>query len=387
MKPSRAIEALPRSGIRKIMELAWTTEGCLHLEVGEPNFPTPDHVIEAAHRGALDGYTKYTPNAGIPPLREALAAKVRTRNGIDATPDQIIVTPGAVAGIYSSFAALADPGDEILLSDPAWPNYQLMTDLLGMTAAIFPLRAEDGLVPRAEQIERHITERTRVLVLNSPGNPTGASTPPDVLAELMELARRYDLWVLSDEVYDEIWYEAPPESIARYDTDGRVVTFFSFSKTYAMTGWRVGYMVAPPEITSYIIKAQEPITSCVNAPAQTAAIAAVTGPQDVVAAMRQAYHERRDLVLDTLNSAGIPHVRPQGAFYLFADVSGSGLTDTEFCERLVLERGVAVAPGSTFGPASGAFARISFAAAPEVLVEGVQRMADAVAEWRASSRR
>lgn len=381
MKPSRAIGALPRSGIRKIMELAWTVDDCIHLEVGEPDFQTPEHVIEAADRGARDGYTKYTPNAGIAPLREALSDKVRTRNGIEAAPDQIIVTTGAVTGIYSSIAALVNPGEEILVADPAWPNYSLMMRLLGVEPAVFPLRPEDGLIPRAAEIEPHITERTTALILNSPGNPTGAATPPDVLAELLDLARQYDLWVLSDEVYDEIWFEEPPTSMSSLDGDGRVITFFSFSKTYAMTGWRVGYMVTPPGITSYIIKAQEPITSCVNAPAQKGAIAALTGPQHIVTEMRHAYHERRDQVLETLEPAGIPHVRPQGAFYLLADITGSGLSDTEFSKRLVLQRGVAVVPGSTFGPNSGAFVRISFAAAPDLLAEGVRRLADAVTEW------
>lgn len=384
MKPSRAVETLPRSGIRKIMELAWTVPDCLHLEVGEPNFSTPAHVIAAADQAARDGFTRYTPNQGIPPLREALAAKVRERNDLDVTADQIIVTPGSVSGLYSSLAALVNPGEEVLVGDPAWPNYGLMMGILGIGQAIFPMRAEDGLVPRAEQIEQHITDRTRAIVLNTPGNPSGAATPPSVLAELYALAQQHDLWVLSDEVYDEIWFEEPPTSMATMDTDGRVLTYFSFSKTYAMTGWRVGYMVVPAELAPYIIKAQEPITSCVNAPAQKAAIAAVTGPQDVVAEMRQAYHERRDMVVDILEQAGVPHVRPQGAFYLLADISGAGLSDTEFCERLVTERGVAVAPGSTFGPASGHLVRISFATAPDDLAEGVTRLAAAVHDWGAA---
>lgn len=385
MKPSRAVETLPRSGIRKIMELAWTVPDCLHLEVGEPNFSTPEHVIDAADRAARDGFTKYTPNQGIPPLREALAAKVRARNGLDATPEQIIVTPGSVCGIYSSLAALINPGEEVLVGDPAWPNYGLMMGILGLGQRIFPMRSEEGLVPRAADIEPHITDRTRAIVLNTPGNPTGAMTPPEVLRELYALAQHYDLWVLSDEVYDEIWFDRPPVSMATMDTDGRVITYFSFSKTYAMTGWRVGYMVVSPDLAPYIIKAQEPITSCVNAPAQKAAIAAITGPQDVVAEMRTAYHERRDMVVDILEHAGVPHVKPQGAFYVLADISAAGMPDTEFCERLVKERGVAVAPGSTFGPDSGHLVRISLATAPDDLAEGVRRLAAAVHDWASDS--
>jgi len=381
MRMSTAIESLPRSGIREIMELAWTVPDAIHLEVGEPDFSTPDHICEAAADAAAAGFTKYTPNAGIPELREVLAEKVRLRNGIDATAGQIIVTPGAVAGIYSSLVALVDPGSEVLLGDPSWPNYGLMLRLSGITPVHFPVHSEQGMVPRAADIEPMITERTRAIILNSPANPSGAMTPPNVLRELLELARAHDLWVLSDEVYDEMWFDTPSTSLAPLDTDGRVITFFSLSKTYAMTGWRVGYLVAPVPAVEPIIKSQEPITSCVNAPAQKAAIAAITGPQDCVGEMRAAYHERRDLAMSLLDEIGVPYVRPNGAFYLMADISGAGMSDVDFCRRLVVEKGVAVVPGTTFGPGSGDFVRISLVTATEPLLDGVRRVADAVAEW------
>lgn len=381
MRTSNAIESLPRSGIREIMELAWTVPDAIHLEVGEPDFTTPDHICEAAADAASEGFTKYTPNAGIQPLREVLAEKVRLRNGIDATAEQIIVTPGAVAGIYSSLVALVDPGSEVLLADPSWPNYGLMLRLSGITPVHFPVHPAQDMVPRSADIEPMITERTRAIILNSPANPSGAITPPNVLRELLELARAHDLWVLSDEVYDEMWFDTPPTSLVPLDTDGRVIAFFSLSKTYAMTGWRVGYLVAPVPAVEPIIKTQEPITSCVNAPAQKAAIAAITGPQDCVGEMRAAYHERRDLAMSLLDETGVPYVRPNGAFYLMADISGAGVSDVDFCRRLVMEKGVAVVPGTTFGPGSGAFVRISLATATEPLLEGVGRLADAVAEW------
>ncbi len=381
MRPSRAIAGLPRSGIREIFELALRVPDAIHLEVGEPSFPTPGHVCEAAAAAAREGHTKYTPNAGIPELREVLARKVRDRNGIDAEADRVIVTPGAVAGLFSTLEATVDPGDEVLMGDPSWPNYGLMVRLLGATPRYFPLRPEAGMVPEAEIIERHVGARTRVLVLNSPGNPTGATTPRDVLVELLELAREHDLWVLSDEVYDEMWFEEPPQSAAPLDVDGRVVTFFSFSKTYAMTGWRVGYLVAPPGLVEHVVKAQEPITSCVNAPAQHAAIAAVTGPQDCVAEMRSAYRSHRDLACRLLDEGGVPYVRPSGAFYLMVDVSASGLDGGAFARRLVLERGVAVVPGITFGPGSGSFVRVSLASARGDLTEGLARLVDAVHAW------
>ncbi len=385
MKPSTAITSMARSGIREIMELASQTEGAIHLEVGEPNFNTPEHVTQAASEAGFDGFTRYTPNAGIQPLREALADKVRERNGLDATADQVIVTAGAVAGLYSAMAALVDPGSEILVSDPSWPNYALMMQLQGIDPVYYPLRSENDLVPNAAEIEPLITERTKAIIHNSPGNPTGAITPRESLIELLELAREHDLWVFSDEVYDEMWFDHPPVAMGPLDPDGRVVSFFSFSKTYAMTGWRVGYMVAPEGLSESIIKAQEPITSCVNAPAQKAALAAVTGPQECVQEMRQSYTERRDEVVAVLEDRGVPFVRPTGAFYLMVDVSPSGSQGMPFARRLVEEKGVAVVPGTTFGPESGKYVRVSLATATEPLLEGVGRLADAVLGWGADS--
>ncbi len=381
MKTSKAVTSLPRSGIRAIYELALQVPDSIHLEVGEPNFATPPHIVEAAARAAADGFTKYTPNAGIAPLREALAEKVKKRNGIDATAEQVVVTPGAVAAIYSTLAALVDPGDEVLLADPSWPNYALMMQLLGIRPVRFGVRADSGLVPTAADIEPHISDRTRAIILNSPGNPTGSTIPKTALVEILELARRHDLWVLSDEVYDEVWFDAPPVAIAPLDEDGRVVTFYSFSKTYAMTGWRVGYLVAPPTVAAAVIRAQEPITSCVNAPAQMGAIEAIVGPQDCVGEMRSSYRQRRDSVVELLDRRGVAHVRPTGAFYIMVSVAAAGINGLDFAKKLVLEKGVAVVPGEAFGPESGEFVRVSLATAADLLLEGCSRLADAVSEW------
>ena len=382
MRPSQPIAAMPRSGIREVMEMANAIDGAIRLETGEPNFNTPRHVCEAAARAASDGFTKYTANAGIPPLREALAAKVTERNGIDATAEQVVVTSGAVAGIYSSMVSLVDPGAEMLLGDPSWPNYAQMMQLLKITPVHFPLRAEGRPGPAgrrrgAAHHRAHPGDNAQLA-----GQPPPARSPTGVaLADLMELARRHDLLVFADEVYDEIVFDEPYVPAAPLDTDGRVITFFSFSKTYAMTGWRVGYLVVPPGVSPLIVRAQEPITSCVNAPAQMGALAAVTGPQDCVAEMRDAYRHRRDLVTEFLTGRGIPHVRPRGAFYLMIDVSGSGRSGMDFVLRLLKEKQVAVVPGDTFGPGSGRFVRVSLATAPDLLMEGVRRLADAIDDW------
>jgi aspartate aminotransferase len=231
---------MPRSGIREIMDLAWATPDVIHLEVGEPNFPTPQHVIEAADRAARAGYTKYTPNAGLPQLREALVDKLRARNRIDARPGQMIVTHGAVEALYTSLLALVGPGDEILLPDPGWPNYRMMTTLTRTEARYYPLTPAGRYLPQIDDLERLIGSRTRVLLLNSPSNPLGAIIPEARMRELLAFAAEHDLWVVSDECYDEIVFDSSFVSAAALAEEERVVSVFSFSKTYAMTGWRVG---------------------------------------------------------------------------------------------------------------------------------------------------
>lgn len=371
-----------RSGIREIFDLASTIPDAIHLEMGEPDFPTPANVIEAAHRAGLAGITKYTPNAGIPELREALADKILVRNGIEATADQILVTPGGIAAIFSSFLALCDPGDEVLLPDPGWPNYAMITTMQRLDAVRYPLRSDRGFTPDIDAIERLITPRTKVILLNSPSNPTGAILEEADLAAVLEVAAKHDLWVISDEVYDEIVFDrsVAPSAAAQRNAD-RVVTIWSFSKTYAMTGWRVGYALAPEPLSKLLIKTQEPTTSCVNGPAQMAALAALTGPQSVVVGMVAEYRERRDAAVGILAEADIPHVVPKGAFYLWIDVSALGTSSTDFCRRLLQDAKVAVTPGSAFGPAGEGYVRVSLATGAELLMEGVGRLADSVRTW------
>ena len=311
--------------IREVMELAWAQPDAIHLEVGEPNFPTPGHVVEAAARAAREGHTRYTPNAGIPALREALADKVGRVNGYAAGAGQVVVSAGGVEAIHATLTTLADPGDEVLLPDPTWPDFVQMTALLGTPARFYHQTADTGYLPDVAELEELVGERTRVLVLNSPSNPLGAVIPARRLVELVEFAERHDLWVISDECYDEISFDGDFVSTMAAAPSPRVVSIYSFSKVYAMTGWRIGYAVAPPEVAAALTRLQEPIISCVNAPTQMAALAAVTGPQDVVASMREAYRERRDRALEVLRGGGLPVVTPQGAFYLWVDIGRAGI--------------------------------------------------------------
>lgn len=379
--PSNVIQHVPRSGIRRVFDEAAKYPDCIRLEVGEPSFSTPAHIKEAAVKALAENFTKYTANAGIPELRSAIVDKLRVRNGISVDSNDVVVTSGGVAACFTALAAMVNPGDEVLLADPSWPNYVQMTVLLGVKAVHYRLRLENNLIPTVEDIERCITPKTKVLIMNSPGNPTGAITPLPRLREILELAHRHNLWVISDEVYDEIWFDTPPHSLQPLDTQERVVSVFSFSKTYAMTGWRVGYLTGASEIVSHVLRAQEPTTSCVNSPAQRGAVAALLGDQQCVAEMRSAYASRAKLVTKILDDHGVPYARPTGAFYTMVDISGSRMSDIDFVSRMITERRVAVVPGSAFGPASGNVVRVSLASSESDLQNGVERLASAISDW------
>jgi aspartate aminotransferase len=368
---------MPRSGIREIMDLAWATPGVIHLEVGEPNFPTPPHVIEAADRAAREGYTRYTPNAGLPQLREALAEKLRRRNGIPIEPGQVVVTHGAVEALFTSLLALLEPGDEILLPDPGWPNYRMMAELVRADARYYPLTPEGDYLPQLADLERLLGPRTRVLLLNTPSNPLGAIIPEAQMRALLGFAADHDLWVVSDECYDEIVFDDSFVSAGALADDERVVAAFSFSKTYAMTGWRVGYAAVPKRLAADLTKLQEPVISNVNAPAQMAALAAVTGPQQVVREMTAQYRTRRDQVLDALAGTQLRAFPPSGAFYLWIDVTACSSSSTEFATTLIREDGVSLVPGTAFGASGEGAVRLSLATSSEVLLEGTRRMAEA----------
>ncbi|MGH7721241.1 MAG: pyridoxal phosphate-dependent aminotransferase [Candidatus Dormibacteria bacterium] len=375
MPVNPAAVAMPSSGIREIMYAALERDDVIRLEVGEPDFPTPGHIVDAAHSAAMGGHTGYVDSAGIPPLREALATKVHEHNGYLVSPDQVIVCQGGVQGIFATLLALTRAGDEVLLPDPAWPNYLMMARLLNLRAVGYPLTVDAGFLPTVGTLERLVTARTRLILLNSPSNPLGVIIDRSRMTELLEFADGHGLWTLSDECYDQITFDdsfVSPASIA----PEHVVSVYSFSKTYAMTGWRVGYVAAPREVAPTLAKCQEPLLSCVNTPAQFAALAAVTGAQEVVAAMRDAYRERRDAALGVLEGTPLHALTPQGAFYLWVDVRSTGLPSRDLALRLLEECGVAVAPGIAFGERGEGFIRVSLASSADHLTEGLRRLVD-----------
>jgi aspartate/methionine/tyrosine aminotransferase len=368
------------SGIREVVNLALVTPGCIRLEVGEPNFPTPAHIVDAAIEFARKGQIKYTATAGLLSLRERLVAKLDRVNGITAGVSNINCSVGGVGGIAAAMTALLEPGDEVLVPDPAWPNYRLMLAAVHGVLLPYPCPPDNQFLPDPADIERRITPRTKLLIVNSPCNPTGAVFPRDLLERLVDVAARHNLYVLSDECYDEVILDGTHVSPASFCTDGRVISAFTFSKTYAMTGWRVGYLVANDKISDSITKVLESNSSCLPAICQKAAEAALDGPREPLREMVKAYRERRDLCVGLLEEAGMLISRPEGAFYIMADIGGSKLDSREFAFDLVKNKKVAVAPGTAFGDSARRAVRISLASAPEDLSQGIARMIERVEE-------
>lgn len=374
---------MPRSGIRTLMDLALRDPQALHLEIGEPDQVPAPHVVEAAAAAARDGRTGYTSSTGIPALRAAAADRVSARSGRATGADDVVVTHGAMHGLAMTFQALLGPGDEVLLPDPTFPNWAMAAVAAGAAVRTYPTRPEHGYVPVVGEVEAAITPRTRAIVVCSPDNPTGAVYPAPVLEALVELARRHDLWLLSDECYEAITFGTDFVSPARFDTDGRVVVFGSVSKTYGLTGWRIGWVATPDrDVLEVLGHLAEATVACPSTVGQVGALAALTGPQDGVAAAVASYRERRDAATELLRSRGIGFSEPQGAFYLLVDVENE---DTDaFALRLLARRHVAVAPGATFGAQAVGRVRVSLASARPVLLDGLSRLADEVHAARAA---
>lgn len=371
------VEAMPRSGIRQVMDLAWSmSEPVIGLHVGEPSFATPEHVLDGARRAMAEGHTRYVPNPGIPALREAVASKVSKVNGFDTTPGQVVVSAGGMQALNLALSATVRAGDEVLIPDPGWPNFDMVTRLLQAEPVRYPLSPEHGFQPDLAVLEGLVTESTRAIIVNSPSNPLGTVLDAERVEQLCRFCDRHDLWLVSDECYDAITFDTEHVSPARFDDDGRVLSCFSFSKTYAMTGLRVGYLVAPEPSATTIAKMQEAILACVNAPAQHAALAALQGPQTPVEEMRSTYQRRRDRAARLLDSHEVGYVLPRGSFYLWIDVRDRAGGDVAAWSLELLRRQhVAVAPGTAFGPSGEGWVRVSLATDDDDLLEGLERIA------------
>lgn len=374
---TRAVRT-PASGIRELVHLALDLQresrDVIRLEVGESNTGTPAPIVRAALADALAGHTRYTASAGEIELREALAAKLARVNGLRVGPENVVVTTGAVQGLWLALASLCDPDDEVLIPDPGWPNYEMIATMIGARARRYRCDPASGFLPDLDEVRAGIGPRTRAVLINSPQNPSGVVYPPTMIRDLLALAEERDVVLISDEAYDELYFDDPPVSpggLAPVES-GRWLATFSCSKTYAMTGWRVGYLVAPREVAALATKLQEPTISCVSAVSQRAALAALSGPQEFVAVQRHQLRTRRDQVLARLRAAGRRLYTPMGAFYLLIDVRPH--EDRKFALSLLQQKGVAVAPGGAFGDAGRGFVRICYAAGGDRLMEGIDRL-------------
>ena len=369
------IASVPASGIRRVFELAAGLDDVAMLVIGEPDVPVPHHVGDAARRAWSEDRTGYTPNGGIAPLREALVAKLSRENDLHVDVEQVWVTVGATQALYQAMGLVLASGDEVLVPDPGYTTFSMNAHMLDAVPVPYALSPARGFLPDLDQLEAAVTDRTRAVVVNSPSNPLGVVWPREVLQGLLDLAARHDLWVISDEVYEYFTYGTPHVSIASLDTDDRVFSAFSLSKTYAMTGVRVGYLVTPRGLAPTMRTVQEAMISCVAEPDQYAALAAVTGDHGPVSEAREHYRQNLELATAMLAERGIAHLDPQGAFYLWIYVSHASQGDVAaWAERFLLEQRVAVAPGSAFGRSGEGWIRICLAAAPGEIERGLRAL-------------
>lgn len=377
---SRRLETIPRSGIREIFDMARGIPDLVHLELGEPDFPMPDHITEAAIQALRSGFTKYTPNAGIEELREAISEKLKRENEIEAEPNgEILVTAGSMEALSMSILSTVNEGDEVVIPDPGYVSYVAQVLFAGGIPVSVPLLETDDFRLTVENLEKVVTTKTRLVMMNYPSNPTGAISRQEDVKEIADFVTDRNILVLSDEPYERFIYPGGRHhSIAALPGMlERTITVFSFSKTYAMTGMRVGYAVSGRELIRQMTKLQEHYVACVNSVAQKAAIAALRGPQTCVDDMLKEYTRRRDLVLDGLSRIQIITCRkPAGAFYAFPNITKSGQNSRTFVRNLLKEAKVATVPGAAFGKLGEGHIRLSFATSTENVKEALKRLAE-----------
>src|SRR6266566_5706684 len=352
----------------------------VRLHIGEPSFRTPEHINQAAIQTLQSETLTYGPASGWPWLREQLAAKIERVNGYSVGPEHTAIAMGGTGAIQAALTATVGVGDEVLIPDPHWPQYRMQLACCDATVVPYPLDPHNEWYPDITHLERLVTPRTRLMIINSPANPTGAVFPAQLVSDLLDFARRHDLYLLSDECYDEILFEGihvSPGALLTHDefNQGQVMCIYTFSKTYAMTGWRIGYVVTGTQLLKTITYVLDAGYTNISTIIQRAAAAALTGPQTCVAEMRQVYHLRRDLAVSLLKELGRYVYKPHGAFYILIDVnspSGTVRRGRQFALDLLRERNIAVAPGSTFGSVAENYVRVSLAASDDEIQRGVR---------------
>lgn len=361
-----------------------TGRDVIHLEIGEPDFDTPANVREAAKRALDEGWTHYGPPLGLPALREAIATDATARKRFAVDPENVVVTPGAKPIMFYALLALAQPGDEVIYPDPGFPIYESMTRFVGATPVPIPLREENEFRMDVQELRSLVTDRTRLIIFNSPHNPTGSVLTEEDLRAIADLAAERDITVLADEIYGRILYEGEHHSIAALPGMAeRTIVLDGFSKTYAMTGWRLGYAILPPDLLPVFSRLIINSVSCTSSHSQMAAVEALTGPQDDVEAMVEEFRARRELIVNGLDAIpGIRCLKPHGAFYVFPNVSGTGIAGPEMANRLLDEAGVACLAGTAFGRVGRDHLRVSYANSPENISRALERIAQVAASDR-----
>lgn len=381
MPISSTVKAVPRSGIRDVFDRALAADDVISLCVGEPGQTAAPYIVEAAVQAARDGKTKYSNINGIPAFREAAADYTRRVKHLDYDPrTEIQAVDGGTIGLFLTISTVVAPGDEVIVPSPYFTSYTASVIMCGGKPVPVALKPEHGMHLNAADIEAAVTDRTRAIIINSPGNPSGAVTTADELAHIARICVEHNIWAISDEVYHSIVYnaapgEAAPSIAAAPGMKERTIIVDSLSKTYAMTGWRIGYLLAPAQVIEQTGKSAENLHSSVNSLSQYAGIAAMLGSQEMVEQIRQEYIAKRQIVVNAL--AGSPVLRlvePEGAFYAFVDVRGTGLDSDDFSRRLLDEQRVAVVSGEAFGEEGRGFVRLSYAGDADELREGLRRL-------------
>jgi aspartate aminotransferase len=384
------VEAMSRIGVESAFEVlvkakALEKQGksVIHLEIGEPDFPTPKHVVEAGKQALDEGWTKYGPTQGLPELRESIAAYIsRTRN-IKVGPQNVCVVPGGKPVMYFAIVALLEAGDEAIYPNPGFPIYESMIKFQGAKPVPIPLEESRGFSFDLDLLERSLTDRTKMVILNSPANPTGGIMPAEDVRRLAEILSKRDVMVLSDEIYSRICYTGEPVSIASFPgMQEKTIILDGFSKTYSMTGWRLGYGVMPEWLADAVVKLMVNSNSCTASFTQRAGIAALDGPQDDVDKMVAEFRRRRDVIVQGLNDIpGISCSVPAGAFYAFPNVKGTGLPSKDLADMLLYEAGVACLDGNCFGSHGDGYLRFSYANSLENIHEALNRIRKISSRW------
>jgi aspartate/methionine/tyrosine aminotransferase len=346
----------------------------VHLEIGEPDFDTPKNIVQAGQRALEKGFTHYGPSPGLPALREAIANDFSKRRGVRVTPEQVVVYPGGKPVMFFMMLALLEEGDEAIYPNPGFPIYESMIRYVGAKAVPLPLRIENEFRADVDELASLITDRTKLIIINSPQNPTGSVLTSDELKAIGHLAGERGIWLLSDEIYSRIIYDETHDTVLRYGDPERIVVLDGFSKTFAMTGWRLGYGIMPEPFAPHMARLQTNATSCTASMTQMAGVEALNGPQDAVVAMVAEFRRRRDVIVEGLNALdGVRCVQPKGAFYAFPEIRGTGLSSKELERRLLEEAGVACLSGTSFGAHGDGYIRFSYANSVENIQEALKR--------------